>query len=174
MRTALFAMILCLLVPVSGFATLYSCRDSTGRLHVTDNLQSLPDECRSSARELDPNDPDNVQFVPPLPPVEVENSRFEQEVLEQQRRLEERRATEQRMIDEAEELLATYLQAQQERRNAQRSWSYSSRETIQQATEEIARVRADKERLLGELREQRLPTETVEKIRRALAQIDAP
>jgi hypothetical protein len=166
-------MILCLLVPVSGFTAFYSCRDSTGRLHVTDNLQSLPKECRGSARELGPNDSDNVQFVPPLPPVEVENSRFEQEVLEQQRRLEERRATEQRMIDEAEELLATFLQAQQERRSAQRRWSYSSRETIQQATEEIARVRADKERLLGELREQRLPSETAEKIRRTLAQIDS-
>lgn len=174
MRTALFAMILCLLLPVSGFATLYSCRDSAGRLHVSDNLQSLPEECRGNARELDPNDADNVQFVPPLPPVTVEDSRFEQEVLEQQQKLEERRATEQRMIEEAEELLATYERMQQERRNAKRSWSYSSRETIQRATEEIARVRADKERLLAELQEHHLPSETVEKIRRTLAQIDAP
>lgn len=171
MKTLLLLMLLCG-APVIAAASLYSCRDSAGHLHVTDNLQALPDECRPDAKRLEATDPDNLQFVPDRTPQPVVNPRFEKQVLEQERQTRQQQQEAQRMIAEAEELLALYQQAQQDRRQATRRWSYGSRQIIQQATEQIAEAQAGKERLLSELEQQRFSSDVDSRLRTLLDQMN--
>jgi len=175
MRRLILMMILCL-SPMLAEATLYSCRDSEGRLHVTDNLQSLPDECRTDVREIEAGDPDNLHFVPEVtpPPVEDTRSRFERQVLEQQRRQQEQEQREEQLISQARVLAAQFEQAQQDRRNAIRSWSADSRRTIEQAANDMAAARSGKQRMLTNLDQQRVSIRTSEQVRAILEQIPEP
>lgn len=175
MRTTILLLIFCSL-PLIAAATLYTCRDSEGRLHVTDNLQSLPDECRVDARQVEETDPDNLHFVPERtsPPAVDTRSRFEQEVLEQQRRQQEQQQREDQLIREARELADTFLQAQQDRRSAIRRWSADSRRTIERAATDMAAARSGKQRILADLERQRVSVRTSERVREILEQITEP
>ncbi|MFO7767237.1 MAG: DUF4124 domain-containing protein [Pelovirga sp.] len=175
MRTLIFLIVFCSL-PVMAMATLYTCRDSEGRLHVTDNLQALPDECRVDAREVDDTDPVNLHFVPEptSPPVVDTRSRFEQQLREQQRRQQEREDLEEQLIREARELADTFVQAQQDRRSAISSWSADSRATIQQAAKDMAAAREGKQRLLADLERQRVSINVSEQVRTILEQVPIP
>ncbi len=172
----LILMVIFCLSPMVVEATLYSCRDSEGRLHVTDNLQALPEECRTEVREIEAGDPDNLNFVPETtpPPVEDTRSRFEQQVLEQQRRQQEQEQREEQLISQARDLVARFEQAQQDRRNAIRSWSYDSRETIERAVDDMAAARNGKQQLLTNLEQQRVSIRTSEQVRAILEQISEP
>ncbi|MBD1400527.1 DUF4124 domain-containing protein [Pelovirga terrestris] len=175
MRRLILIVIFCL-SPMMVEATLYSCRDSEGRLHVTDNLQSLPDECRADVREVEAGDPDNLHFVPETspPPVEDTRSRFELEVLEQQRRQQEQEQREEQLIRQARSLVSRFEQAQQDRRNAIRRWSADSRRTIEQAATDMAAARNGKQQLLTTLGQQRVSIRTSEQVRALLEQIPEP
>ncbi len=175
MRILILAVVLCT-IPLVAVATLYTCRDSEGRLHVTDNLQSLPDECRVDAREVEASDPDNLHFVPELtsPPAVDTRSRFEREVLEQQRRQQEQEQREAELMQEARELSELFQQAQLDRRNAIRRWSADSRRTIEQAAADMAAARSGKQRLLAELERQRVSIRTSEQVHAILDQITDP
>ncbi len=175
MRRLILMVIFCL-SPMVVEATLYSCRDSEGRLHVTDNLQSLPDECRADVREIEAENPDNLHFVPETtpPPVVDTRSRFEMELLEQQRRQQEQEQREELLISEARSLVKRFEQAQQDRRNAIRSWSYDSRATIERAVEDMAAARDGKQQLLTTLGQQRVSIRTSEQVRAILEQIPEP
>ena len=172
----LILMVIFCLSPMVVEATLYSCRDSEGRLHVSDNLQSLPDECRADVSEIEARDPDNLNFVPETtpPPVEDTRSRFQVEVLEQQRRQQEQEQREEQLISQARSLVARFEQAQQDRRSAIRSWSYDSRATIEQAADDMAAARSGKQRMLINLEQQRVSTGTVKQVRAILEQITEP
>jgi hypothetical protein len=175
MRRLVLMVIFCL-APMLVEATLYSCRDSEGRLHVTDNLQSLPDECRADVREVEVGDPDNLHFVPEatLPPVEDTRSRFELEVLEQERRQREQQQREEQLISQARGLVDQFEQAQQDRRNAIRSWTYDSRATIERAADDMTAARNGKQRMLTNLEQQRVSVRTSEQVRAILEQITEP
>lgn len=172
MKTAILVLCFCC-VPVFAAATLYSCRDNEGRLHITDNLQTLPDECRFEARELEERDPDNLHFVPertPTPAIDI-RSRFEQEVREQQERQRDQERREADMVQEARELVALFQQAQLERREAIRRWSADSRRAIEQAGVDMDTARSGKQRLLAELERRRVSIRTSEQVRAILEQI---
>ncbi len=175
MRRLILLVIFCL-SPMVVEATLYSCRDSEGRLHVSDNLQSLPDECRADVREVEASDPDNLHFVPETspPPVEDTRSRFELEVLEQQRRQQEQEQREEQLIREARSLAAQFEQAQLDRRDAIRRWSADSRRIIEQAANGMAAARSGKQRMLTNLEQQRVSIRTSEQVRAILEQIPEP
>ncbi len=170
MKTIFLLILLCS-VPAVVAASLYSCRDSTGHLHATDNLQSLPEECRPEAKSLEGADPDNLNFVPERTPEPVVNRRFEQQVLEQKRQIRNEQEDARQAIADAEALLALYRQAQQERRQATRSWSYESRQIIQQAVEQLTEAQAGKEKLLAELEIKRFSPEIEARIRTILDQM---
>lgn len=175
MRTLFLFIIICSL-PTLAVATLYSCRDSEGRLHVTDNLQSLPAECRAGAREIDQTNPDNLHFVPERsssPPIDTK-SRFQQQVFEQEQRQREQQQLEERLIREAQGFADLYLQAQQERRNAIRHWRHDSRATIERAADQMATAQREKQRLLAELEQHRVPARVSEHVREILGQIVDP
>lgn len=157
-------------------AELYTCRDSEGRLHVTDNLQALPDECRADVREVGADDPDNLHFVPEpttAPPVD-HRSEFQRQLLDQQRQQQEQRQREEQLIREARGLADQFEQAQQDRRNAISRWSPDSRRTIERAVDEMASARSGKERMLTDLERQRVSIRTSEQVRVILEQISEP
>lgn len=172
----LFLVVIFCLLPMMVEATLYSCRDREGRLHVTDNLQSLPEECRAEVREVETSDPDNLHFVPETtpPPPDDTRSRFEMEVLEQQRRQQQQEQREEQLISQARSLLGRFEQAQEDRRNAIRSWSYGSRATIERAADDMAAARKGKQQLLTTLGQQRVSIKTSEQVRAILEQITEP
>jgi hypothetical protein len=175
MRTVFLLIIICSL-PVLAAATLYSCRDSEGRLHVTDNLQSLPDECRGVARDVETTDPDNLHYVPertPAPAVD-HRSEFQRQLLEQERQQQEQQQREEQLVKEAQGLAEMFEQAQQDRRNALRRWSYDSRATIERAADEMNAARSGKQQLLTDLERQRVSIGTAEQVRALLEQITEP
>ncbi|HMB17190.1 MAG TPA: DUF4124 domain-containing protein [Pelovirga sp.] len=168
-------MVVFCLSPMMVEATLYSCRDREGRLHVTDNLQSLPDECRADDREVEAREPDPQDVVPEAPPPLVDTrSRFELQLLEQQRRQQEQEQREEQLIREARGLAAQFEQAQQDRRNAITRWSADSRRIIEQAGEEVTAVRNGKQRMLINLEQQRLSIRASEQVRAILETINEP
>ncbi len=169
----LILMVVFATLPLMATAELYTCRDSEGRLHVTDNLQALPDECRADAREVEASDPDNLHFVPertPAPAVD-RRSEFERQLLEQQQQQQEQQQREEQLIREARSLAAKFEQAQLDRRNAIRRWSADSRRIIEQAANDMAAARSGKQRMLTNLEQQRVPIRTSEQVRAILEQI---
>jgi hypothetical protein len=175
MRTIILLVLFCTL-PLQVLATLYTCRDSEGRLHVTDNLQSLPDECRGVAREVEATDPDNLHFVPERTPAPAVDSRseFKRQLLEQQRQQQEQQQREDQLIKEARDLADQFEQAQQARRNAIRRWSADSRRTIEGAMDDMTAARSGKQLLLADLERQRVSITTSEQVRAILEQITEP
>ncbi|MBW6508558.1 MAG: DUF4124 domain-containing protein [Desulfuromonadales bacterium] len=172
----LILMIVFVSLPLVAAATLYSCRDSEGRLHVTDNLQALPDECRADVHEVEASDPDNLHFVPertPAPAVD-HRSEYQRQLLEQQRQQQEQQQREEQLIREAQGLADRFDRAQQERRNAIRRWSAESRRTIEFAVDEMAAARSGKQRMLADLERQRVSIRTSEQVRTILEQIPEP
>lgn len=172
----LILMVIFVTLPLVATATLYTCRDSDGRLHVTDNLQSLPDECRADVREVEATDPDNLHFVPETTPAPAVDSRseFQRQLREQERQQQEQQQREEQMIKEARGLADRFEQAQQARRNAIRRWSSNSRSTIERAADEMNAARSGKQRMLAELERQRLSIRTSEQVRALLEQITEP
>ena len=65
MQKLLFLLLILVFSAVTVQATTYSCRDKQGKLFMTDNLQTLPDECWGRARVVESKDPDNLHYVPP-------------------------------------------------------------------------------------------------------------
>ncbi len=167
-RAVILCSIFSLLLSSSVCAEIYSCRDKQGRIHVSDNLQTLPDECRAEARQLQATDPDNLHYVPDAGSVTTSDPRVEGFVREQQHRRQEREEAAERLLQKADELLSVYQQAQKDRRNAVRSWSYASRQNIQKAQQQIANVRMEKQQVLEELEQWRFSAETKDRIRRTL------
>lgn len=169
----LMLMVVFVSLPLVAAATLYTCRDSEGRLHVTDNLQALPDECRADVREVEARDPDNLHFVPertPAPAVD-HHSEFQRQLLEQQRQQQEQQQRDEQLIKEAQGLADRFEQAQQDRRNAIRRWSAESRRTIEFAADEMAVARSGKQRMLADLERQRVSIRTSEQVRAILEKI---
>jgi len=156
MRTLACFFLLVPIMTMTAFAANYSCRDSQGRLYITDNLQALPDECRAAAEKMRADDPDNLNFVPQKNLPESTNREFEQQVREVEEKNRQKEILVQDYLRRAELFSAQYQQAVVEKRQALRRWNYESRDTIRLADSKIEEARAGKRQILGELREQRL------------------
>ena len=172
MRVLLLIVVLITLSGVAVWAKTYSCRDSSGQLHFSDNLQGLPEECLGQEKVVKPGTPDNLQYVPATPQPRGSGSDFNRSVRAAEREVEEKEVQLQVMLSRAEKLLERYRMAVAEKHQAKRRWAYSSRERIKQANAEIARVRAEKQQLLVELEAVRVSTRKKETTRKVLAEID--
>ena len=175
MKIATFLFIFCVL-PVIAAASLYTCRDSEGRLHVSDNLHTLQGVCQIGARKIEAKDPDNLHYVPERtsPPVVDTQSRYEHEVREEQRRQREQQQREAEMVERAREISAQFQRAQTERRNAITRWSTESRRRIEQAVAEMSAARNSKQRLIAEMEQQRVSSKTAEEVHSILDQVIDP
>ena len=134
----------------------YSCRDNNNRLHIADNLMSLPEECRDQADISAPNGSGKVSYVPPAVQTRQSNNDFERALREEERKTRQRKTEAENLILEAENLANTYGNAGIKRKTALRSKKYGSRETIILAGQEMQRARNGKEILLEKLERARL------------------
>lgn len=156
---------------MSGWAKTYSCRDGQGRLHFSDNLQGLPEECLGKAIEVKPGKADNLNFVPAQTSSEQTGHEFKQSVQDVDREIKRTKQQTKLLRARAEQLLERDREARQKKHKARRNWSYSSRQTIKQADEDIAQVRTEKQQLLQELDTSGLATGDKEDIRSLLDEI---
>ncbi|MEA3544431.1 MAG: DUF4124 domain-containing protein [Thermodesulfobacteriota bacterium] len=156
---------------VAGDATTYSCRDQDGQLHLTDNLQALPEECRGVAKNIKPVTPDNLNYVPSQPEPQGSGIEFQQAVRDAERKQQQEQVQVKKLLQRAEQLAAQYRQAVQEKRKSTRRWSYGAREIIQKAEIQIEDAREGKKQLLDEMDGQKIAPDDNRKIAFWLAEI---
>ncbi|MCW8859352.1 MAG: hypothetical protein OQK50_04090 [Deltaproteobacteria bacterium] len=164
MRVLICLLAVTMMILVTSQAATYSCRDSQGQLHITDNLQALPEDCRGSARIYKPETPDNLNFVPQKAAPKGSGAEFQEDVRNAEREIQQKQLRIESYLQRAEQLSADYLQAEKEKRQATRRWSYGSRDIIRQADERIARARLGKKQLLQELSGQKIAKDDEKKI----------
>lgn len=156
----------------TAHATTYSCRDKQGRLFMGDNLQTFPAECRGRAQVVEPDDPDNLNYVPAQDVPRGAGTEFQQTVRDAEHEQQQEQARVDGFLLRAEQLAEQYQQAVQEKSNATRRWSYGSREIVQKADERIQKAREGKQQLLTEMTGQRISGDDEKKINFWLDGID--
>ena len=171
MRTVICLLSVMVVTVVTVSATTYSCRDREGQLHVTDNLQALPEECRGKATIMQPDTPDNLNFVPQKNTPTGSDAEYQKNVREVEREIQQKQLHLEEYVKRAEQLTTQYRQAVQEKRQATRRWDYGSRDVILQADKRIEKIREGKQQLLNDLRGQGIPREEEQKIRERLKEI---
>lgn len=168
MHIFLFIVLLVWLQPLNIHAKSYSCRDSEGQLHFSDNLQGLPEECWGKEKELTLREPDNLNFVPVTPEPEKPGIEYQHSVREVERKQQQKMQQARYLEERASRLADQYQKARQTKRNALRSWNYESRQTIKQADVKIGQIRINKQRLLEEVSAIRLASDKERSIRELL------
>ena len=165
----MFSLLLFLsLMAVTAYGATYTCRDKDGKLYMSDNLQALPEECRAGAKAMEPDTPDNLNFVPSQDVPQGSGREFQQDVRDAEQQREQRRKLIDSYTARAASLVEQYRQAVQEKRQAKRSWSYSSRDIISNADQKIEDARVGKSNLLSEMERQNLPDRDTARIREVL------
>lgn len=173
MRILLMILLLVSVSFVSCWAETYSCRDSSGKLHFSDNLQGLPEECWGKERLVEPVEPDNLNYVPATPSPQGSGAEFKHSVRAVERELQQTETQKRQLQGRAEKLLVRYQQLVADKRQAKRSWDYASRGKIKQADAEIAQVRAEKQQLLTEMKTAKMTSKEKDAVRRVLQGIEA-
>ena len=171
MKKVLCLILILVFSVVTVQATSYSCRDKQGRLYITDNLQSLPEECRGRTQMIKPETPDNLNFVPSTAEPQGSGTEFQQKVREVERELQQKQLRFEGFLLRAEHLANQYQQAEQGKRNALRRWSYASRGIIKKADEQIRKACEGKQQLLKEMNGQKIPRDVKQKINFLLGKI---
>lgn len=171
MRTVICLLSVIFMTVVSASATIYSCRDQEGQLHMTDNLQALPEECRGAAKIVPLNTPDNLNFVPQKAPPMGSGDEYQENIREADREIQQKRLRLEGFVQRAEQLVAEYHQAVEEKHQATRRWNYGSRDVIRKADERIDKIRKEKQQLLTEMSGLRIPQGDEQKIRQRLNEI---
>lgn len=164
MAKVLSLWLLVMVIAITAQATTYSCRDKQGKLYITDNLQSLPAECRGQTQKVKSEDPDNLNYVPAQTDPQGSGDQFLRAVRDTEREQKQKKARGERLVKRAEQLVAQYKQAIQDKNNATRRWSYASRGVIQKADEVIESAREGKRQLLTEIDRANISRENEEKI----------
>ncbi|SHI96642.1 protein of unknown function [Malonomonas rubra DSM 5091] len=165
----LLSIFLCLSLPVA--AKTYSCRDSAGQIHFSDNLQGLPEECLGKEQVVKPGPIDNLQYVPATKLPAQADRDFQRAVrrVEREERLKSETAA--RFKQEAEELHRNYLQIKDEMSRARRIWDNRSRQKLKQLKIDLADLVGEKEELLLEIEEQNLASQDRQEIEAILQDI---
>jgi hypothetical protein len=171
MKKVLYLILILVFSVVTVQATSYSCRDKEGRLYITDNLQALPEECRGRTQMIKPETPDNLNFVPSPAEPQGSGTEFQQKIREAEHELQQKQLQVERFLLRAEQLANQYQQAEQEKRNATRRWSYASRGIIQKADERMRKACEGKQQLLKEMNGQKIPRNDKQKINFLLEKI---
>ncbi|MEE4253532.1 MAG: DUF4124 domain-containing protein [Desulfuromusa sp.] len=164
MRKVLSLWLIVMFAAIAAQATTYSCRDKQGKLYITDNLQSLPAECRERVQKVEPEDPDNLNYVPAQADPQGSGEQFLRAVRDTEREQKQKKERVEQLEKRAEQLAAQYKQAVQDKNNATRRWSYSSRGVIQKADKIIESAREGKRQLLTEIDRANISRQNEEKI----------
>jgi Domain of unknown function (DUF4124) len=172
-RRILLLLIVGLLSVTSVGAETFSCRDSKGELHFADSPARLPDECQGKTQELKSDKLDKLNIVPATPVPQESGSDFEETVRAAEDARQQRQQQILQLQQRAEKLAKSYQDAVSAKRQALRSWSYSSREEINKADQQMANAREEKQLLIKELETLRMSPEDQQKIKQSLDSIEA-
>ncbi len=113
----------------------------------------------------------SFSLIPEAEVPDAGSGQVEQAVSAQRQRLEERRDKIAGWRDRASELASQYEQAVARRNQAYNSWSYDSREVVRKSLEEMARIKKEKQQMLQEIKQSRIPSPDRQAIRQALSAI---
>jgi hypothetical protein len=172
MPKVLSLLLIVIFAGVTAHATTYSCRDKQGQLYMTDNLQTLPAECRGRMQKVEPEDPDNLNYVPAQANPQGSGVEFQQAVRNAEREQKKKQERVEKLLQRAEQLAGQYQQAVQDKNNATRRWSYGSRDIIKKADDKIQKSREGKQQLLTEMGEEKISRQDEEKIVFGLDEIE--
>lgn len=172
MRGLLLVIFCLLLLSTTVQGKTYSCRDSSGQLHFSDNVQGLPQECRGKEQVVSSTSPDNLQFVPGNPVSRADQRRFENSVREVEQALERRKERALQMQTKADSLLQRYQQLMEKIRRARRIGE-KELQALKLLKQERLELYAEKRKLLDELAGSRLGREEVDAIESRLREITA-
>ncbi len=173
MRGLLLVILGLLLLAPTAQGETYSCRDSRGQLHFSDNLHELPEECLGKEKVVPSTSSDNLQFVPDTPVSREEERRFEKSVQEVERSLEQRKAELQQMRARAENLQQRYQQLMEQIRRARRINDIPARQQLKLLKPQRKELYAEKMKLQDELAGSRLGREDVAAVEALLEEISA-
>jgi hypothetical protein len=148
---------------------IHRCIDESGNLVMTDDPGKFPPGCRPVETKPDGQGTFNVLPSPDVPAPATENAqaaadRVRAEISDRQEQIAAWK-------DQARQLVSDYQAAETRRNQAFRRWSYSSREVVRQAQEQMAQALEDKEKLLQEVDRVFVPAPDREEIRRILEDI---
>ncbi|MDX2479616.1 MAG: DUF4124 domain-containing protein [Desulfuromusa sp.] len=164
MQKTLALLLVIVFSGVTVQATTYSCRDKQGRLFMTDNLQTLPAECRGQVQVLESKDPDNLNYVPAQEAPQGAGAEFQQTILDVQREQQHKQERIKSLLLRAEQLAEHYRQSVKEKYRARRYWHSGSREVIQQADGRIEKAREGKQEIVTEMNKLKIPRDAKKKI----------
>jgi len=170
MRIVLLFALLCLAQP--ALAKTYSCRDSDGQLHFSDNLQGLPEECLGKEQVVKPGPIDNLQYVPETKLPAESNEEFRRAVRQVEREERLRNQAANQFRQQTEGLRQRYLDIKEEMRRARRIWDDRSRQKLKQLKVDLANLLEEKQSLQQELTDRRLKREDQQAIEVILQDIE--
>lgn len=174
MRSGILILLIIGLLPVaSGGAESYSCRDRQGRLFFADSPLSLPDECQGKTKKIESGKEDNLNFVPAVPMPSGSGKEFKRSVTAVELQQQYHQQQIQQLKLKAEQLAKSYQDAVEAKRSALRRWSYTSRDKIKQADQQMAQARVGKQQLLQELGSLRMSSADEQKVKQTLGLIGA-
>jgi len=151
------------------WAKSYSCRDSQGRVHFSDNLQGLPQECAEQATVVTPGKTGNLNVVPAP---KTESSQGQNTLQTVEREQQQRQEYAQQLRLRAETLQELYQQGIQEKWQVKTGWGHNKRKRIKEVNDKLLQVLEEKQELLDELGRARIPTRDREAIEKILAELD--
>ncbi len=168
-RLVLAALIVATCLPAQ--AQIYRCRQASGALLMTDDPSKFPPDCTPVGESGSEGVSGSFSLMPEAEIPSVGSGEVEQAVREQRERLEERRDRIAGWRDKAKALASQYEQAVVRRNEAYNSWSYDSREVVRESLEAMTRIKKEKQQLLQEIEQARIPSPDQQAIRQTLSAI---
>ena len=156
MQKILSILVVMVFSGVTAQATIYSCRDNQGQLHLTDNLQSLPAECLGRTRTVQQKDAGNLSYVPAQKISPGSGADFQKTVRDATEEQQQRKEWLNNLSPRAEQLAAQYHQAVKLIHAEKRDWRYDSRGIIKKANERKQEALEGKQQLLTEMDRQKI------------------
>lgn len=152
-----------LMVSAAVAETIHRCIDPSGNLVLTDDPAKFPPGCKPLEQAPEGGGTFNVLTVPETTSAAAGQA-DEAARLERAER-SERQAQIAAWREQARDLVSTYQAAETRRNQAFRRWSYSSRETVNQALEQMEQAREEKQALLRQIDQMFVPAQDRDEIR---------
>lgn len=171
MRVLLLIILLVNASAAAAWAKAYSCSDSAGRTHFSDNLQGLPEDCRDEAKKVGSGNTGNLNYVPD-PQIENSEIEYKHSVRAVEREEQQRDQLARQLHHRAEALREQYRQAVAEKWQAKTGWSNNKRKQVKAANDKLLRILENKQQLSSDLDTAKVPTRDKDAIRKILAELD--
>lgn len=152
-----------LMVSTAVAEPIHRCVDPRGNLVLTDDPGKFPPDCKPLEQVPESVGTFNVLTMP-----EPDSGGLGQ--ADEAARLERAERSEHQVQiaawkEQARDLVSAYRAAETRRNQAFRSWSYSSRETVSQALEQMAQASEEKQALLQQIDQMFVPAQDRDEIR---------